>query len=108
MRARRARSRQGHRSAGSRVAAHRRAHVITRASDQVCGAEVWTTGSYAGGPGGGIDMTIAGRYGDVSALIAFRADRVDRSGLTLPDSSPAPRLRRGVLTDAPARLLLDS
>jgi outer membrane receptor for ferrienterochelin and colicins len=84
-------------------------NVITRAGDRVCGADVWTAGSYGGGFGGDLDFTIGGRYGDFSALAALRVNRMDRSGLLLPLSSPRPRLPFGVSPDDAARnVILDS
>jgi outer membrane receptor for ferrienterochelin and colicins len=84
-------------------------NVITREAERVDGLELWSTGNYGGGFGGGFDLTMGGRHGDFSAIAALRIHREDRSGLRLPDSSPAPSLRPNVDRTARAnQLILDS
>jgi outer membrane receptor for ferrienterochelin and colicins len=83
-------------------------NVVTRDPSLVSGADLRLEGNWAGGPGGGFDLTVGGRYGNVSGIAAVRLDHLNGSGLRLPDSSPAPTLRTGVADDARARLILDS
>src|SRR5690606_13337751 len=38
-------------------------NVITREGNRVNGGEVWTTGNYTGGIGGGLELTMGGQHG---------------------------------------------
>ena len=81
-------------------------NVITRSAEDLCGAEMRLSGSYAGGPGGGLDTTVGGRTGRISAMVSLRLDRLDQSGLGLPASSPDAQLRSGVLPTQPSSGLM--
>lgn len=68
-------------------------NIITRSPDKLNGGAMSTTVMASGDkPGVGHDMTLGTKRGGTSMLAAARLHYEDRSGLTLPDTSPAPRL----------------
>lgn len=84
-------------------------NIITRDPSLVDVNEVRITGSQSGGPGGGLDLTMGGKYKDLNAFFSMRLNREDRSGLQLPSSSPAPNLPPSVDALKPTKALyLDS
>ena len=67
-------------------------NVVTRRADQMQGGEIATTGNHAGGYAWGQDMAVGASTGDWQVLASLKTSSEDRSGLTLPTSSPSPRL----------------
>ncbi|MBN2717263.1 MAG: TonB-dependent receptor plug domain-containing protein [Deltaproteobacteria bacterium] len=55
-------------------------------------ANVYATMASAQNLGGGFDTAISVKKGNTNVLVSARFDREDRSGLRLPDSSPAPSI----------------
>jgi iron complex outermembrane receptor protein len=71
-------------------------NVITRRGDALRGAELRGGSSVSGSRlGGDADATAGAAVGPFELLLGARYNTQDRSGLTLPESSPAPRLPAG-------------
>jgi outer membrane receptor for ferrienterochelin and colicins len=82
-------------------------NIITRNGDAVRGGEVRTGGSLtsAGRFGNDVDAVAAGPAGPFEFLLSARYNYQDRSGLGLPETSPAPRLPDDVNRNMPAEAL---
>ena len=75
-------------------------NIVTRKADQMQGGEIVLNGNHEGNYGTSHDMAMGATVGDWQILASIRTSSEDRSGLTLPASSPAPRLGN----NAPANL----
>jgi outer membrane receptor protein involved in Fe transport len=69
-------------------------NVVTRKPERMQGGEIGIGGSREGGYGYTRDTAIGVALGNWRILASARASTEDRSGLTLPSSSPLPRLSR--------------
>lgn len=67
-------------------------NIVTRSAEHLAGVDMRFGGSWAGGPGGDLDVTLGRRVDDVSFLVSWRVFREDRSGLSLPPTSPVTRV----------------
>ncbi len=68
-------------------------NVITRKSADVAGGDIVVGGGATGAnPAGGQEVTMGATQGEWEALLTMRLHGEDRSGLELPDTSPAPRV----------------
>lgn len=63
-------------------------NIVTRSPERLAGLELSQAGSYAGGVGGDFDFALGRRIDDVSFLLSWRLNREDRSGISLPSTSP--------------------
>ncbi len=80
-------------------------NIVTRKPDQMRGGEVTLSGNHQGSWGSNLDVALGTSLGRWRILAAMRRSSEDRSGLTLPDSSPMPRLSSYSLSDPRARAL---
>ncbi len=67
-------------------------NVVTRPPEKMNGGEVSIAGRYTGQPGWAHEVTMGAEKGRWKLLASYHIESQDRSGLQLPDSSPAPRL----------------
>jgi outer membrane receptor for ferrienterochelin and colicins len=67
-------------------------NVVTRRAEQMQGGDIGVSGNHQGAYGWGQDVALGVSTGRWHLLAAFKTSVEDRSGLTLPPSSPAPRL----------------
>lgn len=75
-------------------------NIVTRKAEQMQGGEIVLSGNHEGDYGMSHDMALGATVGDWQILASLRTSAENRSGLTLPASSPAPRLG----SDAPTSL----
>lgn len=80
-------------------------NIITRRGGSLSGADLraGAEGSAQRDPGTDLDLAAGARSGDLELFVAMRAHRESRSGLELPDSSPAPRVPEYRLNDLTTR-----
>ncbi len=84
-------------------------NIVTRKAEQMQGGEITLAGNHEGGYGMSHDVALGATAGNWQILASARASAEDRSGLTLPSSSPAPRLGNNAPADLQAHdLNLDS
>jgi outer membrane receptor for ferrienterochelin and colicins len=84
-------------------------NIVTRRPAQMQGGEVSLVGDRQGGSTWGYDMAVGAGTDDWQFMAAVRTGGENRSGLTLPRSSPAPKLPDYAPADLAARdLRLDS
>lgn len=67
-------------------------NVVTRTARALQGGEIGIAGNHQGGYGRGQDIALGIASGKWQVLASFRTSSEDRSGLAIPDTSPAPRL----------------
>jgi len=66
-------------------------NIITRGGAELDGADVAVTGNAIhANPGGDLDLSVGSRNGPFELLLSTRLHTEDRSGLLLPETSPAP------------------
>jgi outer membrane receptor for ferrienterochelin and colicins len=67
-------------------------NIVTRKAEQMQGGEIVLSGNHEGDYGMSHDMALGATVGDWQILASLRTSAENHSGLTLPASSPAPRL----------------
>jgi iron complex outermembrane receptor protein len=68
-------------------------NIKTRDGQGIDGADGWVAGGVVGSKAANdVDVSVGGARGKVDLMIAYRRSQDDLSGLTLPDSSPAPSI----------------
>ncbi|AKF04453.1 TonB-dependent receptor [Sandaracinus amylolyticus] len=67
-------------------------NIVTRDPGRIDGADFTQGLGWAGGPGGELDFAVGTRIDDLAFFVSWRLFRGDRSGISLPASSPAERV----------------